>query len=293
MSRKDARPVIVIKRPRRGGDAHHGGAWKIAYADFVTAMMAFFLMLWLLSATTEVQRKGISDFFSVISNSSGANDVFAGKGMDMAAQGLPSPMATGVSPIVLMPAPGLGRTAAPKADFEALPPAEAETAGTAERREDATFAEIEGSLEAAVKASPELAGNMIVERTPDGLRIQLIDQERSPMFASGSAIIVPRMAQLLNLVASMVGRVPNTIAVGGHTDAHPLTRGDYTNWELSADRANAARRLLVARGVPEARIVRVLGLADRQPLVRDDPMAASNRRISILLMSARAAKASL
>jgi chemotaxis protein MotB len=214
--------------------------------------------------------------------------------MDVAALGLPSPMATGVAPIVLMPAPGVGQSPAPKADARAdtdAPPPEAQ--GTVERREEATFAQIEEDLEAAVQASPELSGNLIVERTPDGLRIQLIDQERSPMFASGSAIIVPRMAQLLNLVASMAGRVPNTIAVGGHTDAHPLTRGDYTNWELSADRANAARRLLVARGVPEARIVRVLGLADRQPLVRDDPMAASNRRISILLMSARAAKASL
>jgi chemotaxis protein MotB len=187
----------------------------------------------------------------------------------------------------------MGQPPAPKADAKTdadAPPPEAQ--GTAERREEADFAQIEENLEAAVQASPELSGNLIVERTPDGLRIQLIDQERSPMFASGSAIIVPRMAQLLNLVASMVGRVPNTIAVGGHTDGHPLTRGDYTNWELSADRANAARRLLVTSGVPDVRIVRMLGLADRQPLVRDDPMAASNRRISILLMSARAAKGS-
>jgi chemotaxis protein MotB len=290
VNKKDARPVIVIKRPRRGGAGHHGGAWKIAYADFVTAMMAFFLMLWLLGATTEDQRKGISDFFSVVANSSSAaGSVLAGKGMDVAAHGLPSPMASGVSPIVLMPAPGMGHLSAPKADAEAdAPPPEGQ--GPAERREEADFAQIEESLEAAVQDSPELSGNLMVERTPDGLRIQLIDQERSPMFASGSAVIVPRMAQLLNLVASMVGRVPNTIAVGGHTDGHPLTRGDYTNWELSADRANAARRLLVANGVPEARIVRVLGLADRQPLVRDDPMAASNRRISVLLMSAHAAK---
>jgi chemotaxis protein MotB len=271
-------PIIVIKRPKRGGDGHHGGAWKIAYADFVTAMMAFFLLLWLLSTTTEEQRRGISDYFNAIpTGGAGANGVLQGKVLDIADLQRPSPTPNGAMPVVLMPAPGMGRP---------LPQPTDESA----RREDAAFAEIERNLEAAVKASPELAGNILVERTPDGLRIQLIDQERSPMFASGSAVIVPRMEQLLRLVAAMVARVPNTIAVGGHTDAYPLARGDYSNWELSAERANAARRLLVASGVPEARVVRVLGLADRQPLLKDDPMAASNRRISILLMSMLAAK---
>ncbi|MEK0084967.1 flagellar motor protein MotB [Benzoatithermus flavus] len=278
MSRKQSSPIIVIKRPKKGGGGHHGGAWKIAYADFVTAMMAFFLLLWLLGATTEEQRKGISDYFNVVTNSGGgSNGVLQGKVIDIAGGQRTAATPSGMTPIVLMPAPGLGRPLPQPTDDGAS-------------REEAAFAEIERNLEAAVKDSPELAGNMLVERTPDGLRIQLIDQERSPMFASGSAVIVPRMEQLLKLVAAMVARVPNTIAIGGHTDAHPLQRGDYSNWELSAERANAARRLLVANGVPESRIVRVLGLADRQPLIKDDPMAASNRRISILLMSMRAAK---
>jgi chemotaxis protein MotB len=278
MAKKQASAVIIIKRPKKAGDGHHGGAWKIAYADFVTAMMAFFLLLWLLSTTTEEQRKGISDYFNAIpTGGAGANGLLQGKVLDITNLQRPATTPNGATPVVLMPAPGLGRPLPQPTDEGAA-------------REEAAFAEIERSLEAAVKGSPELAGNILVERTPDGLRIQLIDQERSPMFASGSAVIVPRMEQLLKLVAAMVARVPNTIAVGGHTDAHPLARGDYSNWELSADRANAARRLLVASGIPETRVVRVLGLADRQPLLKDDPMAASNRRISVLLMSMHAGK---
>jgi chemotaxis protein MotB len=289
MAARDNAPTIIIKRPRKSIAAGHGGAWKIAYADFVTAMMAFFLVLWLLSSTTEEQRKGISDFFNVIASSnSGSNGLLEGRVIDEAdRQTAINP--SGFQPIVLMPQPGTGGAGRPLgSELERNSPDSATgeaKAGTDSREiEEANFARIEQQLKEALREVPDLADNLLIERTPDGLRIQLVDQERSPMFASGSSVLAPGMERLLRLVAEMVARVPNRIAVGGHTDAHPFQRGIYSNWELSADRANAARRVLVGAGVPDMRIVRVLGLADRQPLIPEDPQAASNRRISILLM---------
>ena len=281
--------MIIIKRPRRAADGHHGGAWKIAYADFVTAMMAFFLLLWLLASTTEEQRKGISDYFSALPVGTGAGEgVLQGKVIDTVEE-LSAREITGVETIELIPAPGYGVTAEEpsrgrRAESAPAQPGDAHLQAAQEARDEAAFTTVEQALEKALDTRPELAANLLIERTPDGLRIQIIDQERSPMFASGSAVLAPRMEQLLKLVGGLVAGVPNTIAVAGHTDAAPFMHDGYGNWELSADRANAARRLLTASGVPEARFVRVQGLADRQPLIAQDPLAPSNRRISVLLM---------
>jgi chemotaxis protein MotB len=287
MAANDRNPaIIIIKRPRKAVADSHGGAWKIAYADFVTAMMAFFLILWLLSSTTEEQRKGISDFFNVIASSSGgSNGLLEGRVIDEAdRQTATNP--SGFQPVVLMPQPGTGGAGRPTtAGADSATPDEAEARELANRAaEEAAFDRIEQQLKKALREVPDLADNLLIERTPDGLRIQLVDQEKSPMFASGSSVLASGMERLLRLVAEMVARVPNPIAVGGHTDAHPFQRGIYSNWELSADRANAARRVLIEARIPDMRIVRVLGLADRQPLIPEDPLAASNRRISILLM---------
>ena len=287
----DTSNVIVVKRRRKRNDAHHGGSWKIAYADFMTALMAFFLLMWLLSSTSEEQREGIAEFFTVFSysSSSGSNGLLEGRVIDTdnsaTAQNHSSPLAIAVLP----PAPG--QTAGP--DESARDAKEDALNKAIEERENREFSETENNLREALREHPELANHLLLQRTPEGLRIHIIDQERSPMFALGSSQLAPQAEQLLRLVAGVVANVPNSIAVSGHTDGLPLNRSSYTNWELSADRANAARRILVDSRIPDARIFRVLGLADRQPLVPEDPKAPSNRRISILLMSTKAVQSEL
>jgi chemotaxis protein MotB len=274
-------PVILVRRPRPAEAPHSHGTWKIAYADFVTAMMAFFLLLWLVSSTDEEKRKGLSEFFNAIPISgAGGNGLLEGEVIDISRQQAARPPASG-DPFDTLSAPGAD--GAPESTASGWP--EAADAGSTVRAADrAAFAEIETALEAALRATPELAGNLKVERTEEGLRIQIIDQERSPMFASGSAALAPRTQLLLRAVAAAIRAAPNRIAIAGHTDAHPLARGDYTNWELSADRANAARRVLVAAQVPDERVARVQGMAERQPLIESDPGAAGNRRISVMLL---------
>ena len=283
--------MIVIKRPKRVGGAHHGGAWKIAYADFVTAMMAFFLLLWLLASTTEEQREGISNFFNAIpTGGEGGNGVLQGTVIDTK-DIMDARDPSGAELAVFTPAPGFGITVDDPDDGrdpEQEAAAEREAEEAVKLQDEKAFAGVEHALKEALQKQPELGPNLVMDRTPDGLRIQIIDQERSPMFASGSAVLAPRMEQLLRLVGTLVAGMPNNVAVAGHTDANPFSRIDYGNWELSADRANAARRILANAGVPERRFVRVQGLADRQPLNSNDPLAPSNRRISVLLMSGTA-----
>ncbi|WP_207462332.1 flagellar motor protein MotB [Azospirillum sp. SYSU D00513] len=284
----DTSNVIVVKRRRKKADEAHGGAWKIAYADFVTAMMAFFLLMWLLSSTSKEQKEGIAEFFTVFntSSSAGSNGLLEGRVIDETNSATAQNHSTPVAISVLPPAPG--KTAGP--DEQARDAREDAIEKAAEERENREFAETENHLREALLNRPEMAKHMLLERTPEGLRIHIVDQERTPMFALGSPQLVPQADELLRLVAGVVANVPNRISVSGHTDGLTLNRGSYSNWELSADRANAARRILVSSRIPEERILRVLGLADRQPLVPTDPKAPSNRRISILLMSTKAAQ---
>jgi chemotaxis protein MotB len=306
MAGKNDGAAIIIKRPKKGGhEGHHGGAWKVAYADFVTAMMAFFLLLWLLNATTEVQKQGISDYFSpsTVSKSTG------GAGGMLGGRAIASPGAMTVrsaAPSVSLSLEPTSGASAGKADEDsggatekvkqagsmaqhAVEQAAADQEKTAREKEDARFDQVEKALRDAVEKSPELRElqkHLLVDRTPEGLRIQIVDQDGQPMFPSGSAKMFDRTQKLLEQVAATLKDLPNKISISGHTDSLPYRGGPngYGNWELSGDRAQASRRVLVAAGLDPSRIAAVAGRADRDPLLPDDPTSARNRRISIVLL---------
>jgi chemotaxis protein MotB len=273
---------IIIKRIKKGGHAAHGGAWKIAYADFVTAMMAFFLLMWLLGSTTEGDKKGIADYFAsplkvaLLSSGSGAGDaahVVKGGGQDLT-------RSTGQVKRGDMDA---------KRDTVNLHQLKEEQV----RAEIARLEDLKKKVEEKLESNPELknlARQMLLEMTHDGLRIQIIDADQRPMFASGSAVVQPYMRQLLRAVGELLAEVPNRLTLEGHTDAQPFGGGErgYSNWELSADRANASRRELVGGGLPEEQVLRVQGLAASNPFDRMDPLAPANRRISIVVMTREA-----
>jgi chemotaxis protein MotB len=355
----DNHPELIIKKVKKGGHGgHHGGAWKVAYADFVTAMMAFFLLLWLLNATTEEQKMGISNYFdpTAISRSSrsGSGGVLGGTSVTV-----PGALKSASSPpMISTPAQtrpqaerteanepdsddpdhieskfgsrelesgsryseigsgpeqgrgnsdqnadgdrtnqgqgqepnigqgpeeesGSGKTRQAQLDAEQLAEAMAE-------RERQQFEIAEEQLRTAIESDPSLSGlneNIVVEQTPEGLRIQIVDQEERAMFPLGGTNMYDYTEQLMEKVSQVIGRLPNKITITGHTDALPYrSTAGYTNWELSADRANASRRALVAAGLPEDRIGWVIGKADKDPFVPQDPRSAQNRRISIVLL---------
>jgi chemotaxis protein MotB len=272
---------IIIKRVKKGGHGHHGGAWKIAYADFVTAMMAFFLLMWLLGSTTEGDKKGIADFFNTPlrvsfvggSGSGDASSVVRGGGTDL----------TRTTGQVKQ-----GEVPAPKKTLN-LQALQAEQ----RRAEMARLEELKKKVEAAIDANPKLAAmksQILLDMTRDGLRIQIVDELNRPMFDSGSAIVKPYMRELLRDIGLVLGEVPNRITLEGHTDAQAFSSGDrgYSNWELSSDRANASRRELVFGGLPEDRMLIVQGLASSTPFDRKDPDSPANRRISIIVMNREA-----
>ena len=287
-------PVIIIKRRKKGGhEAHHGGAWKVAYADFVTAMMAFFLLLWLLNATTEEQKKGISDYFAPTT----ASRSQTGSGMILGGMTAGAPGAR------------VSRTTAPSITVDLRPSStDAESDGTVDtgkkddaenknlsqeevlaKQEAAAFQKAERELKQAMQEVPELKGlekNLLIDTTEDGLRIQLVDSDGQPMFASASAKPLERTTALLAQVGRVIQALPNKIQVSGHTDAVPFRGGSksYGNWELSADRAGASRRILVDSGFTPERVSMVVGRADQDPLVTDDLNSPRNRRISIVLL---------
>ena len=273
---------IIIKRVKKGGHAAHGGAWKIAYADFVTAMMAFFLLMWLLGSTTEGDKKGIADYFgsplkiSLLSSGSGAGDashVVKGGGQDLT-------RSTG------QVKRGDIESARHTVNLQAL---RAEQI----RAEIARMEDLRRKIEEKIAANPHLAAlksQIRLDMTRDGLRIQIVDEANRPMFASGSAVVQPYMRELLREIGAVLGGVPNRLTLEGHTDAMPFAGGErgYSNWELSADRANASRRELIAGGLPDDRTLRVQGLAASSPFDRNDPEAPTNRRISIIVMNREA-----
>ena len=304
----DNAATIIIKRvKKRGHEAHHGGAWKVAYADFVTAMMAFFLLLWLLNATTEEQRAGIADYFtptSVSRSNSGGGGVLGGQ--SITSEGAMQSNRSAVNLTISLPStdtpddlgdyrePGGG----PDTDAEEAP---TQSANDAEklldekavdemmaRRDEESFKAAAEALRQAIQSVPELkqlAENLLIDETPEGLRIQLVDRDKLSMFPSGSAEMYDHTRKLLELVSTAIAPMPNRISIKGHTDATPYSsRNGYSNWELSTDRANASRRALEAAGLPAARIDSVAGRAAEEPLLPDDPTSPQNRRISIVLL---------
>jgi chemotaxis protein MotB len=269
---------IIVKRIKRGGHAHHGGAWKIAYADFVTAMMAFFLLMWLLGSTTEGDKKGIADFFNsplkvALMGGSGSGDsssIVKGGGQDLTRQG--GQVKNGEIPAQ--------KKAINLRAFKA----------EQRRAEQERLKELKDKVEDVLAANPKLASmksQIRLDMTSDGLRIQIVDENNRPMFATGSSVVQPYMRELLHLIGEVLAEVPNRLTLEGHTDATPFGGGDrgYSNWELSADRANASRRELVAGGLPDDRVLRVQGLASSSPFDRDNPDSPANRRISIIVMN--------
>ena len=270
---------IIIKRIKKGGHAVHGGAWKIAYADFVTAMMAFFLLMWLLGSTSEGDKKGIADYFqsplkvALLNGGSGSGDsssVLKGGGQDL----------TRSSGQVKR-----GDVEAPRSTINLQALRHEQRVAEATKLQELSE-QVESDLKNNAKLA-QYASQIKLDMTRDGLRIQIVDGLARPMFDSGSAVVKPYMRELLRAIGSVLLEVPNRLTMEGHTDATPFPGGDrgYSNWELSADRANASRRELVAGGLTEDRVLRVLGLASSQPFNRNDPAEPQNRRISIIVMN--------
>jgi len=283
----DQQPII-IKKIKKGGGGHHGGAWKIAYADFVTAMMAFFLLLWLLSAASQEQLEGIADYFAptVTSTSQSGSGQILG-GTTVAVDGALEDTVSRPTVTMDLPPPkaGSGGEAMQDEPVEAEVDAE-ETKAKAEQEQ---FDQAEQELKEALETLPEfqqMAQSLMVDNTVEGLRIQIVDQDGLAMFPSGSAAMYEHTERVLGLVVQIINKMPQNIAISGHTDAVPFGGNDqsYTNWELSSDRANSARRTLLNLGVPATRMSRVVGKAAMEPLLPDDPTNARNRRLSIVLM---------
>ncbi len=288
----DPGQTIIVKKVKKGGHGAHGGAWKIAYADFVTAMMAFFLLLWLLNVTTDEQKLGLSDYFSPAAPSkseSGSGGVLGGQSLQTEGAQISNVGQQGIV-VTVKPPPAPGEEG-DTGGTEGENPEDLTDQQLAEelaKREEKAFENAVKELRQAIQADPtleDLANQIIIDMTPEGLRIQLVDQDGKPMFQSGGARPAPKTVALLEKVAKAVKGLPNKLKITGHTDSVPFHRQDgYSNWELSADRANASRRILVHAGIAEDRIAQVTGLADTDPLLPDEPEAAPNRRISITLL---------
>ncbi|WGS42222.1 flagellar motor protein MotB [Burkholderia sp. JSH-S8] len=280
--------AIVVKRVAPAKKGHHGGAWKLAYADFMTAMMAFFLLMWLLSSVTPVQLKGIAEYFNTPlkaalfgSGDRSAQDssILNGGGRDISSIDAGTTRRTDGQT-------SLADRVAKKNDEDA----QSQAQGAIERREQARLHDLQIKLMAAIEANPTLRQfkqQIRIDSTLMGLRIEIVDSQKRPMFAMSSDHVEPYMRDILREIGKTLNDVPNRIIVQGHTDAVAYAGGEggYSNWELSADRANASRRELIAGGMAEAKVLRVLGLASTQNLNKADPLDPENRRISVIVLN--------
>lgn len=327
-------PIIKkVKKVQAAG--HHGGAWKVAYADFVTAMMAFFLLMWLLNATTEEQKRGISNYFGPVGLStaaSGSGGLLGGQSVSTDGSfedSKASPAVTMLAPQTNAgeakaegdesnqpdkPAPedvakaseqNIAQIQKEDSDKQAATGDKAQEAVAVDKAQEApvaeedkaaaaaidkkNFDEAQEKIKQAILNSPELAAfadNLVMDITPEGLRIQIVDQDKRSMFPSGEKKMYDHTVMLLNKIAGVIKTLPNKISIAGHTDSTPYNDGSgYTNWELSADRANASRQVLTAAGLDEDRISQVAGKAATEPFNKDDPSSPQNRRISITLLN--------
>jgi len=317
MAKRDPKMTTIIRREEIIEDGHHGGAWKVAYADFVTAMMAFFLLMWLLNATTEAQRRGLADYFSpsasVSVQRSGTGRPLGGQspfteGLAISDRGTIAVMNRNAPPVdeeddgsdtlaVKMAHQAADGTAGSgEAQRSTMQPGTAlpgsavlrQAAEQARREEQAAFAQTAAEMRRAIAADPDLAAvarQLAVDLTPDGLRVQIRDDDGLPMFASGSPEPNARARAVLQRLTPMLLHLHEPVAIAGYTDATPYVGGaGRTNWDLSADRANATRRILTEAGLPDGRIRDVTGHGDRDLLLPDAPVSAGNRRIAILLV---------
>jgi chemotaxis protein MotB len=282
----ESQQPIVVKRIKKGGGGHHGGAWKIAYADFVTAMMAFFLLMWLLGSTTKGDLKGIADYFQTplkvaLFGGSGSGDsssVIQGGGEDLSrTYGQVKKGETEAERKTI----NLQRL---KEDFE--------------RQEKQKLETLKSELEALIEATPTLKqfkNQLLLDLTTEGLRVQIVDEKNRPMFDSASSELKPYTRDILREIGKALNKVENRISLSGHTDATPYAGGDrgFGNWELSTNRANASRRELVAGGMADSKMIRVVGLSSTVLYDKSDPYSAINRRISIVVLNKRTEEAIL
>ena len=287
MSKEDKRP-IVIKRIKKVAGGHHGGAWKIAYADFVTAMMAFFLLMWLLGSTSKGDLNGIAEFFKTplyvaLLGGTGSGDsssIIKGGGQDLTrAEGQ---VKTGELP--------------PEKKVINLKAAQEEFLRLERKKELEKLKELKANIEKVIESDAKLKkfkNQILLDITSEGLRVQIVDEKNRPMFQSGSSDLEPYTRDILHEIGKMLNEMPNKVSLSGHTDAQPYVTSDrhYSNWELSADRANASRRELISGGLAEGKIVRVVGLSSAVLFDKTQPLNPINRRISIIVMNKRAEEA--
>jgi chemotaxis protein MotB len=312
----DKKGITIIKKEEIIEGGHHGGAWKVAYADFVTAMMAFFLLMWLLNATTEAQRRGLADYFSptiaTARGTSGSGKPFGGHspfedGPALSDRGTLAVMSATSPPVdvdddnsdtlatrtvhseaTAAEGPDGGGAAghAPERT-PALVAAAQKQAAEARRQEQLTLTQAVAALQQAVTADPALtplAKQLSIDLTPQGLRVQIRDEASRPMFATGSIEPNDKARALLQRLIPILQKLPEPVSIAGYTDAAPYSGTGRSNWDLSTERANATRKLLVDGGLTETRIKDVTGHADRDLLLPSDPFAAANRRIAIVLL---------
>ena len=286
----DVRP-IVIKRIKKVAGGHHGGAWKIAYADFVTAMMAFFLLMWLLGSTASGDLKGIADYFQnplKIASQGGAgtgdsSSVLKGGGKDLTRT---AGQVKG------------GETEA-KSKTVNLKETNAELARKEfEEREKVMLTDLKQSIEKLIESNPALKqfkSQLLIDITSEGLRIQIVDEQNRPMFDTSSAELKPYTRVILREIGKALNAAPNKLSLSGHTDAAQYGGGDkgFSNWELSANRANASRRELILGGMDEHKVLRVVGLASTLLFDKNDPLGSINRRISIVVLNRKSEEALL
>jgi chemotaxis protein MotB len=276
---EDLRP-IVIKRIKKTAAGHHGGVWKLAYADFMTAMMAFFLLMWLLGSTSNGDLKGLSEYFQnpmkvSLSGGSGAGDansILKGGGQDL----------TRSAGQVKRGDVEAGRRTRKDEDVHR----------EFERRERMSLTELKGNIEKLIENNSTLRlfkSQLLLDVTPEGLRIQIVDEKNRPMFDTSSSELKPYSKEILREIGEALNAVPNKVSISGHTDAAQFVGGErgFSNWELSANRANASRREMIAGGMDENKVLRVLGLSSTVLFDKDDPLSPTNRRISIVVLNKR------
>jgi len=288
MASNDAKPTVIVRRVKKvQGGGHHGGSWKVAYADFVTAMMAFFLVMWLLAATSKPERAAISEYFRNPSPLSGTSAT--------PAPGMAGPGGASTSMIKLGGATDISRGNSDdpfQNQREAVP-----TPVDEREREKKQLEALKQELEEAISKSQALEpfkDQLLLDITPEGLRIQIVDKQNRPMFDMGSAKLMPYTREILRELSRFINQVPNHISISGHTDITAYsTQLGYSNWELSADRANAARRALLEGGMGEDKVARVIGLSSSVLFDKTDPQNPINRRISIVVMTKDAEAAAL
>lgn len=284
--KNEASPIVIKKVRRIVGGGHHGGAWKVAYADFVTAMMAFFLLMWLINTTTPEQKRGIADYFapaSVSQSNSGSGGLLAGTAL--ATEGARHSSGSPIDRLTPRSVSSPARENREGADGNPDDPEDLTLDDTAARRRDDAFSKAEVSIRQALQDLPdiaELSRHILIENTPEGLRIQIIDQEGRSMFDPGTARPNERAAKLLRAIAGPLLQLPNRLSISGHTDG--LGGDSEVNWQLSAGRADATRAILQAEGLPSDRVFQVSGRADADPLFPDDPTLPGNRRVAITLL---------